>query len=56
MAKVKYLRHSEIENATLCLLAEYGRKYGDVVEPPVPVEEILEAMWSHPDYQQISAQ
>jgi len=43
MAKVKFLRHSEIENATLCLLAEYGRKYGDVVEPPVPVEEILEA-------------
>jgi len=43
MAKVKFLRHSEIENASLCLLAEYGRKYGDVVEPPVPVEEILEA-------------
>jgi len=43
MAKVKFLRHSEIENATLCLLAEYGRKYGEVVEPPIPVEEILEA-------------
>ena len=43
MAKVKFLRYSEIENATLCLLAEYGRKYGDVVAPPVPVEEILEA-------------
>ena len=43
MAKVKFLKHDEIENATLCLLAEYGRKYGEVVEPPIPVEEILEA-------------
>lgn len=43
MAKVRFLRHSEIENATLCLLAEYGRKYGEVVEPSIPVEEILEA-------------
>ncbi len=43
MAKVKFLRHSEIENAALCLLAEYGRKYGEVIEPPVPVAEILEA-------------
>jgi len=42
MPKVKYLTHSAIENATLCLLAEYGRKYGDVIEPPVPVEAILE--------------
>lgn len=43
MTKVKFLKHDEIENATLCLLAEYGRKYSDVIEPPVPVEEILEA-------------
>lgn len=43
MPKVRYLRRTEIENATLCLLAEYGRKYGEVVEPPIPVEEILEA-------------
>jgi Zn-dependent peptidase ImmA (M78 family) len=32
-----------IEAASLCLLAEYGRKYGDVVAPPVPVEAVLEA-------------
>lgn len=43
MAKVKFLKHDEIENAALCLLAAYGRKYGVVIEPPVPVEEILAA-------------
>lgn len=42
MAKVKFLKHDEIENAALCLLAEYGRKYGEVLEPPVPVDAILE--------------
>lgn len=42
MAKVKFLKHDEIENAALCLLAEYGRKYGEVIEPPVPVDAILE--------------
>ncbi|HXK62692.1 MAG TPA: hypothetical protein PLP42_22630 [Acidobacteriota bacterium] len=43
MAKVRFLKHDQIENAALCLLAEYGRKYGAVSEPPVPVEEILSA-------------
>ena len=31
-----------IEAGTLVLLADYGRKYGLTVRPPVPVEEILE--------------
>lgn len=44
MVRVKYLKHREIENAALCLLAEYGRKYGEVVAPPIPVEEILESL------------
>ncbi|MFW6107028.1 MAG: ImmA/IrrE family metallo-endopeptidase [bacterium] len=42
MTKVKYLKREEIENATLCLLADYGRKYDEVIEPPVPVDAILE--------------
>ncbi|MBI1373321.1 MAG: ImmA/IrrE family metallo-endopeptidase [Phycisphaera sp.] len=42
MAKVKYLTQSAIERAALCLLAEYGDKYGEVVDPPVPVEAIVE--------------
>ena len=28
MAKVKFLKRDEIESATLCLLADYGRRYG----------------------------
>ena len=40
--KVKYLPVTDIENATLCLLAEYGKKFGRVERPPVPVEEVLE--------------
>jgi hypothetical protein len=41
--KVKFLKVEDIEAATLCLLAEYGRKFGVVARPPVPVEEILES-------------
>lgn len=39
----KFLPESVIESEALCLLAEYGRKFGDVAAPPVPVEQILEA-------------
>ena len=41
--KVKFLPKEHIEAATLGLLAEYSRKFGEVVRPPIPVEEILEA-------------
>ncbi len=41
--KVKYMKVEDIEAAALCLLAEYGRKFGPVEKPPVPVEEILES-------------
>jgi len=41
--KVKYLRTEEIEAASLQLLTEYGRKFGVVESPPIPVEEILES-------------
>ena len=34
MAKVKFLKRDEIESATLCLLADYGRKYGVLAVPP----------------------
>lgn len=43
MVNVKFLRPEVIEDATLCLLAEHGRKYEEVTKPPIPVEEILEA-------------
>jgi len=43
MRKVPFMPTEHIEAAGLRLLAEYGRKYGEVVAPPVPVEEILEA-------------
>src|SRR5579885_2178452 len=40
--KVKYLPKQHIEWNAQKLLAEYGGRYGDVVVPPIPVEEILE--------------
>jgi hypothetical protein len=43
MTNVKFLHIDKIEGATLRLLGEYGQKYGVVEEPPIPVEEILEA-------------
>lgn len=43
MGKIPFLKMDDIEAAAGCLLADYGRKYGLVSSPPVPVEEILEA-------------
>lgn len=40
--KVGYLVEDEIEAAAAAALASYGRKYGEVLAPPVPVDEILE--------------
>ena len=40
--KVGYLRVDEIEAAAAATLASYGRRFGEVLAPPVPVEEILE--------------
>jgi len=46
--KPKYLREKDIEAATLCLLADYAKRFGVVERPPIPVEPILE---SHLDLQ-----
>ena len=43
MEKVTYLRPEQIEIASLKLIEQYGRKFGLVDKPPIPVEEILEA-------------
>lgn len=42
MVKVKYLTKREIEWNAERLLTEFGEHYGEVGQPPVPVEEILE--------------
>jgi len=39
----EFIPESVIESEALGLLIEYGRKFGAVTRPPVPVEEILEA-------------
>ncbi len=38
-----FVHKKTIEDGALVLLAEYGRKYHVVIQPPVPVEEIIEA-------------
>lgn len=40
--KVRFLHEEEIELAALATLDAYGRRFGEVAGPPVPVEEILE--------------
>lgn len=40
--KVKYLPKQHIEWNAQKLLAEYGGRFGEIVVPPIPVEEILE--------------
>ena len=39
---VRFLPEVHIERAAEALLVEYGRKFGEVAAPPVPVEEIIE--------------
>lgn len=41
--KVEYLPKARIEASALGLLAEYGTKFGEVLIPPVPIDEILES-------------
>ncbi len=40
--KVGYLLTDEIEAAAAATLNSYGRRFGKIVAPPVPVDEILE--------------
>lgn len=40
--KVRFLPEQEIETAALITLDSYGRRFDEVLKPPVPVEEILE--------------
>lgn len=40
--KVGYLQEDEIEWTTAATLSSYEQKFGKIIAPPVPVEEILE--------------
>ena len=40
--KVRYLREDEIDLAAATTLNSYERRFGEIIAPPVPVEEILE--------------
>lgn len=42
MVKVKYLSKHQIELNAGRLLADFGKSFGAVEQPPIPVEEILE--------------
>jgi hypothetical protein len=42
---VKFWRNAELEAHTACRLAEYERKTGRKVEPPVPVEKLAEVLF-----------
>ena len=42
MINAKFIPEAHIERAAMELLAAYGKKYGEVTEPPIPVDEILE--------------
>lgn len=39
---VKFLPKAKIEQRAHQLLADYGKQFGEVLTPPIPVEEILE--------------
>ena len=41
--EVKYIHESKIEAAAFKLLGEYGQKFGEVTQPPIPVEEIIDS-------------
>jgi len=43
--KVPYLTNSQIENDTRLLLAEYEQRFGEITEPPIDVEGIIESLF-----------
>lgn len=40
--KLRFMKDEEFEDAAALLLAEYGNKHGQVIAPPVPVDEMVE--------------
>ena len=41
-SEVPYLKKEVIEAEAALILAEYGRKHGQVTAPPIPIDEIVE--------------
>lgn len=39
---LRFIKEEEFESEAMSLLHEYGRTYGEVTAPPVPVDEIVE--------------
>src|SRR5437773_1708205 len=40
--KLRFMKDQEFEDEAALLLAEYGNKHGQVMAPPIPVDEIVE--------------
>jgi len=40
--KLKYMLDQDFEDEAALLLAEYGRKHGQILVPPIPIDEIVE--------------
>lgn len=40
--QTKYIRKEDMEAAAASLIAGYSAKFGEILKPPIPVEEILE--------------
>src|SRR5271170_5990481 len=40
--KLRFMKDQEFEDEAALLLAEYGNKHGQVMAPPVPVDEMVE--------------
>ena len=41
-AKLPFLNDQEFEDEAALLLAEYSREHGEVLVPPIPIDEIVE--------------
>lgn len=40
--KLRFMKDQEFEDEAALLLAEYGNKHGQVIAPPIPVDEMVE--------------
>jgi len=40
--KLRFMKDQEFEDESALLLAEYGNKHGQVIAPPIPVDEMVE--------------
>src|ERR1043165_9124983 len=53
--ELKFMRPQEFEDEAALILAEYGNAHGNITEPPIPIDEVVEHFQLVLEYQDLQA-